>query len=419
MNRIKIFENGLTLVVCPMEGIYSASVAVMVNVGSAMETKEENGFSHFIEHMLFKGTDKRTAFDISETIENAGGQLNAYTSKDVTCFYTRTSSEHTENCVELLSDMFFFSKFDPEEFERERKVIIEEIIMGEDIPDECCQDLIASALFGDTGLGMTIPGSAEGIGKATREDILDFRARHYTPANVCVSIAGDITYEKALELTEKYFLHNFPENIGNKKYTIEKQETFARFYKSTRTTEQSYICLGCPSPGLGDPVNYTNSVMNNILGGGMSSRLFQSLREKNGLCYSVFSYLSTYMNNGYFEIFVGTSPKNAEISLQLIVDECHRLVSEGATESEVTRGKEQFKGATVLSLENSLTVATMNGGYALRNGILLDFEERKRNINAITVEDVNAAAVKLLDMKNFSLAYVGKGLRKNLFRMLH
>lgn len=418
MNKIKIFDNGLTMVACPMEGIFSTSIAVMVNVGSGMENTLQNGYSHFIEHMLFKGTSRRTSLEISEAIENIGGQLNAYTSKDLTCFYTKTASEHTESCMDLLSDMVFFSKFDPDEFERERKVVIEEIVMGDDVPDEVCQDLIAEAVFGSEGLGMTIPGPKENIESVTREQLLDFMTERYTPRNMCVAIAGDITYEQALELTEKYFLNNFPSQCETEKFIMPVQPTQTRYLKKVKSAEQCYLCLACPSPGLGNPVNYTNSVLSNILGGGMSSRLFQMLREKHGLCYTVFSYLSTYMNNGYFEIFVGTSPQNVKLSLELIREVCLKTATEGITEKELLRGREQFKGSTVLAFENSLTVATMIGGYALRNGVLLDMEERKKKIDSITLEDVNQAAKVLLDMENYSLAYVGKSVRSNLYKLL-
>ena len=209
MEKIKVFDSGLKLIVKKMSGIYTACCGVFVGVGSSVENTSTNGYSHFIEHLLFKGTKKRSALEISEEIDNVGGQLNAYTSKDVTCFYTRTMSEHTEKSMELLSDMFFDAQFDVEEIEREKKVVVEEILKDEDMPDSVCHDLLAEAFYGNHALGMTITGKPENIKKATRESLLNYKKRLYVPENMCIALTGDVDFEKACDLTEKYFESRF------------------------------------------------------------------------------------------------------------------------------------------------------------------------------------------------------------------
>ncbi|MEG2086015.1 MAG: pitrilysin family protein, partial [Clostridia bacterium] len=380
---------------------------------------ECNGYSHFIEHMLFKGTVYRTSLEISESIENVGGQLNAYTSKDSTCFYTKTASNHLERSLDLLSDMFFNSVFDSEEMNRERSVIIEEITMGDDMPDEVCHDLIAEALYGDNSLGQTIIGSKENIEAVTREQLITFMDKHYVAKNVCISIAGNVDVALAQEYVEKYFLVAF--NTMRKdtsKDLLAHQPTNSVYKKKIKESEQCYVSIGCEANGLGDLENFPNSVLSNILGGGMSSRLFQALREKQGLCYSVFSYLSAYNNNGYFEIYVGTSPKKVKTAIIALKDEINKLKLEGVTQEELKRGKEQYKGAMLLALENSITVATLYGGYAIRTGELLDIKERIEKTEAVTNEDIMQSINKLLDVNNYSLAYVGKAIRTDLLKLL-
>jgi len=382
-----------------------------------MEPVECNGYSHFIEHLLFKGTKKRSALEISETIEDVGGQLNAYTSKDVTMFYTKTGFDHVEKCMELLSDMFFDSVFDEEELEREKDVVIEEIIMNEDLPDDVCQDLLAEALYGESSLGRTILGPKSNIEMTTREDLIAFKERYYTAPNVCVSVAGNVNAEKILALVEKYFVQRFD---SQKSFAAEALQPLPMnrglYLERRKDSEQSYICIGCPSAGVGEPENYPNSVLSNILGGGMSSRLFQNLREKQGLCYSVYSYLSAYKNNGYFELYVGTSPNKAETAVKALRSELDRFFTEKPSQRELLRGIEQYKGSMLLSLENSITVATLMANSILKTGKVFNVEERIEAIEAVTHEDLMKAGERLLDPKAYSMAYVGKPIDRNLLK---
>lgn len=419
MDYIKKYDNGLTVVIKEMSGIYSTSIAVAVNVGSAVEPKECNGYSHFIEHMLFKGTPTRNARQISETIEDIGGQLNAYTSKDVTCFYTKTAGKHTKECLELLSDMFFNSVFDGEELDRERQVIIEEIIMGEDIPDDVCHDLLCEALYGDNSLGRTITGPKEIIERATREDLLEFKKRYYTPSNVCISIAGNVAADEVIKYVEDYFVSKFDEGpIQEKAPVLERLPMYKGVYLTKKKdSEQSYVCIGCPANGIGEPETYVNNILCGILGGGMSSRLFQYLREQNGLCYSVYSYLSAYKNNGYLELYVGTSPSKTRRAVQALRDELDRFFEQPVTDRELMRGKEQYKGSMLLSLENSINVAMLMANSVLKLDKVLDVDERIAMIDAVTKEDVMKAAQRLLVPSEYSMAFVGKKDEDDLLKL--
>lgn len=419
MEIIKKYENGLSVVIKEMEGMYSTSVAVAVNVGSSVEPKECNGFSHFIEHMLFKGTPARTAQQISETIEDVGGQLNAYTSKDVTCFYTKTAGQHTKDCIELLSDMFFNSTFDQTELDRERQVIIEEIIMGEDLPDDVCHDLLCEALYGDNSLGRTITGPKETIASATREDLLKFKEKYYVAPNVCISVAGNVKIDEALKYIEEYFVARFDDMPkAEKARPLPVLPVYKGVYRvKKKDAEQSYVCIGCKADAVGDPNNYPNNVLSGVLGGGMSSRLFQYLREKQGLCYSVYSYLSAYKNNGYFELYVGTSPQKTQIAVKALRDEILRFFENPITDRELCRGKEQYKGSMLLSLENSINVAMLMANSVLKLDKMLDIDERIRMIDAVTKEDVMKAAERLLTLSDYSMAYVGKNSEKDLLKI--
>jgi len=419
MDFLKRYDNGLSVAVREMEGLYSTSVAVAVNVGSSVEPPECNGYSHFIEHMLFKGTPSRSASKISETIEDVGGQLNAYTSKDVTCFYTKTAGQHTRDCLELLSDMFFNSVFDETELDRERQVVIEEITMGEDLPDDVCHDLLCEALYGEGSLGRTITGPKSIIERATREELLEFKRKHYTAPNVCISVAGNVKTDEVLKYVEEFFVSKFDEMPK-----AEKDEPLAVlpvyggvYLRKKKDSEQAYVCLGCNSQGVGDPLNYPNNVLSGVLGGGMSSRLFQSLREKQGLCYSVYSYLSAYKNNGYHELYVGTSPSRTGIAVKALRDEMDRFFEQPITDAELNRGKEQYKGSMLLSLENSINVAMLMANSVLKLDKLIDIDERIRMIDAVTKEDVMKAAERLLDPRAYSMAYVGKNSERDLLKL--
>lgn len=406
MEYIKQYENGLKVVVKEMPSLYSLSIGFCVGVGSSLEDESNNGFSHFIEHMMFKGTPKRTAFEISDSIDRIGGQINAFTSKDMTCYYAKVAANYSQQAVEILSDMLLNSLFDKEEMERERKVILEEITMGEDTPDDVCHDLLAEAIYGNAGLGQTIIGTKELISKATREDLLAFVDKFYTSQNITVSFAGNIKFADACALVEKYFLEGISRN--GKTPRLDSQKTHSAYITKTKDVEQAHICLGFKGVELDGEDAAAYAVFTSVFGSGMSSRLFQKIREEYGMAYTVYAYPSYYVNNGYLEIYAGTNPKNIQKVLELIREEIDKILDGGITDDEFARGKEQLKGGVLLSQENSSVVMTNIGKYYLLLDKKYTVEEKIASIDKVRKCDAERVMRKILDRKNASLAIVSK-----------
>ena len=406
MQKVKIFQNGFRLVVNENPASYSVSTGICVGVGSCFEDSTNNGFSHFIEHMMFKGTTRRTAFEISDSMDKIGGKINAFTSKDLTCYFARTASSYAENAVEILSDMFFNSLFDEEEMEREKKVVLEEMTMGEDQPDEVCQDLIAEAIFGEHPLGQTIIGTSKIIEGASRGDLLKFISKYYSADNVVLSFAGKIKYDKAVEFAEKYFLPFF--KLTGKIAKLDSAKYQSKFLSKVKDVEQAHVSIAFPSLPYGDKLLPSANVFTGIFGGGMSSRLFQEVREKHGMAYSVYAFNSYYVNNGYFEIYAGTNPKNIDKVLSLIKNEIQKVISEGISEDELLRGKEQLKGSLLLSQESSVSVMTSLGRDVLRNGKVISVKKQIANIDAVSMASINMIINKIFNKKHIAMAIVCK-----------
>lgn len=406
MEYIKKYENGLKVVVKEMPSFYSLTVGFCIGVGSSLEDETNNGFSHFIEHMMFKGTQKRSAREISESIDKIGGQINAFTSKDMTCYYAKVSSEYAEHSVEILSDMLLNSLFDENEMDRERKVILEEITMGDDEPDEVCHDLLAEAIFGNVGVGQVIIGPKELISKATRRDLMNFIDQYYSTQNITVAFAGNIKFEDACAYVEKYFLNNLNKSHEVKKLT--KQNYHSNYLTKIKDVEQAHVAIGFKGVPLDGNDAAAYAIFVSIFGSGMSSRLFQKIREEHGMAYTVFAYPSYYVNNGYLEIYAGTNPKNIETVIELIKTEIDKIVTDGISEEEFARGKEQLKGGVLLSQENSSAVMTNLGRYCLLLDKKYTVEEKIKSINSTTKSDVERVIKQVLVRSSASMALVSK-----------
>ncbi|MCQ2399725.1 MAG: insulinase family protein, partial [Clostridia bacterium] len=278
----KTYPSGLKLIVKQMEGLFSVSAGILVNTGSRDESVEENGISHFIEHTVFKGTTHRNAFEISDHIDRIGSSINAYTSKECTVYYTKSTVEHQEETFEILADIFLNCTFPEDELEKEKDVVIEEINMTEDTPDEVCLDLLSSAYYGDTGLGMTITGTAKDVKSFTKEKVKDYMRRRYTPDNVVISVAGAVDIEDTVKTVDRLF-SSF---TGEKAVESVKRESSPRtvHYGKKKDIEQAQIALALPCYKYGDDRADAANIANIVLGGSMSSRLFQKVREELGLC---------------------------------------------------------------------------------------------------------------------------------------
>ncbi len=401
----KKFKNGLRLVGAKIDGLKSVSLGVLVKTGSANESEEENGISHFIEHTVFKGTPTRSAFDISDGIDRIGAQINAFTSKEITCYYVKSTDEHLMDSAEILSDLFFNSVFDKEELDKERGVIIEEINMSEDTPEDLCLDLLAESYYGCVGLGRTILGPVKNIKRFNIEDIKKYMAKYYTPDNVVISVVGNVTEEQAVNLCEKYFTDNFKNGVSAPQFHTETRKRGNIF--KTKKIEQAHIAM-CMD---GFPITAENLdaayIANTVFGGGMSSRLFQKVREELGLCYSVYSYLSQYKESGVLEIYAGVNTESRDKAMDAIIKEIEKFKAQGVTESEFIRGKEQIKSAFIMGQESTASQMLLLGKNVLFLDKVIDYDKRVKEISAVTIEDVNNAIGKTFDINTAAFATVG------------
>lgn len=378
-------SNGLRVIIEDIPSVRSVAMGIWVGTGSRYENPENNGISHFIEHMLFKGTKTRSAHDIAELFDSIGGNVNAFTSKEYTCYYAKVLDEHVEMGLDILSDMFFNSVYDPEELNREKKVVIEEIKMYEDTPDDQIHDLIAQASFKQNALGYSILGSDKVLESLTRDHILEYIQSRYTIENTVITIAGNIS-DQIIGMVEQYF-GGF-QNHGIREPYIASGFEALEIVKS-KQTEQAHIAFALPGRSVSDTNLYSLILLNNILGGSMSSRLFQEVREKRGLAYSVFSYHSSFQDTGLFTIYAGTAPQQVDEVTDLILNILHDIKNNGITEKEILKGKEQLKGSLMLSLESTNSRMNRLGKNELLLGKHLTLDEVIDRINQVNMDSVN------------------------------
>ncbi len=406
MTYSKKFPSGLRMVVKKIDGVLSVSMGVLAGTGSCFETGMENGISHFIEHMMFKGTDKRNAFEISDAMDRIGAQVNAFTSKDITCYYAKSTTDHAGEAFEILSDFVLNSVFPEDEMEREKGVVLEEIAMTEDTPDDLCLDVLAEAYFGEEGYGRPILGPAENVKNFTRQNLFDYIAERYNPENLVISFAGNIDVNYAAELVEKYF-----ESALLKRKFADRKKPLALAHKSlfkTKDIEQAHIAFAYPSLAREDELMDAALVVNAVLGGGMSSRLFQKVREQMGLAYTVYSYISSFTEGGLLTVYAGVNPSNVAKAQEAIEAVIADFCKNRLTQDELARGREQLKSSLVLAQENTASQMLAYGKYMLYNDAVLDFEKRIRGIDAITMEDCEKAISLNFGKENMAASIVGK-----------
>lgn len=407
LNTIYQFKSGLRLVHRKMDGVRSVSIGVFTGVGSANESPENNGISHFIEHMLFKGTKKRTAFDIVCEIDGLGAQINAFTSKQMTCYYTVSVDEFAPQCMEVLSDLYFNSTFDEGEMEKEKDVVLEEIDMSEDDPSDLCVEKCISSFYDGSSLGYTILGEKANIKSFTQTDLKKYIEENYCSDNTVICVVGNMELKDAKKLTTEYFEGHFTRNKSNIAADVEhlsKSVSSVTF----KEIEQSNICATFPSYSFGSEKEMSVMLMNTIFGGGMSSRLFQDIREKQGLAYSVYSYPSTYTNNGSLSIYLGTNIKSGKKALESVRKEILNLKDKGLTQEEFERGQKQIKGAYTLGQESSPSLMRIYARYALFLNKTFDFDERIKSIDNLNMADINQVISRIFDFDSVTTAYVGR-----------
>lgn len=403
MVETKTLKSGVRVIVKQMEGLLSVTMGILVGTGAAYETDSEDGISHFIEHMQFKGTSTRTAFEISDAFDALGAQVNAFTGKDLTCYYSKATCDHASEAFALLADLFLNSTFPEEEMKREKGVVVEEINMCEDTPEDLCLDMLALASFGKTGYGRNILGPASNVKGFTRENIFAYKKARYTPDNIVVSFAGNLSVEEAVALTEQYFGGLEPAKSEKRKITIERRSD--NLFKK-KPIEQAHFAIGFPSVSRTSPDFSAVQVMNAILGGGMSSRLFMRVREELGLAYSVYSYTSHFEDEGALTVYAGVNPQKAEEAAKAVVSVIETFIQDGITENEFLRGREQLKASNIFSQENTSSQMLLYGKQLLYTNEVYDFEKRMNDISALTRDDILRVS-KDIDFSRAAVASVG------------
>ena len=404
MIKQKTMDNGVRVVTERMENVRSAAVGVWVDTGSVRERGMEQGASHFIEHMVFKGTERRTAEQIAIEMDAVGGNLNAFTAKECTCFYAKVLDEHLPMAVDLLSDITLHSVFDPAELNKERGVIMEEILMMEDSPEDLVAEEVNGAFFGDDPLASPILGTKETVSAFTRESLLAYKDKHYLPKNLVVACAGSFDEDALYGLIgDKFRMEASPEAARpmTQAYPGGRRVRFVQ-----KDVEQVHISF--MTPGYPRDDQYALAVLSNIIGGGTSSRLFQNIREKRGLAYSLYSYPISYTSTGSFSLYAGTGEKQAAEVTKLMLEELTNIRDHGVTKEELVRCREQLKGSYLLGMES--TGAQMN---AIGKELLLqkrEYSERDTisRIECVTMKDMERIIPVCLDLNNLCAAFVGR-----------
>lgn len=402
VNNITL-KNGVRVVYEQVPSLRSCSLGIWVESGSRHEPEELSGISHFIEHMMFKGTDKMNAAQLAEAFDAIGGGVNAFTTKENTCYYLKTLDEYLDKGAETLCHMYFDSVFTKENVDLERGVIVEEIGMYEDTPEDVANELLAMNMYGTCSLGRPILGTRESLAGIDEKILMDYYKKNYTPKNTIVSLAGSFSEESLQKIIARF--ENMPE--GNPPVMPEAVYTPV-FVNKERDIEQNHIYIAFPALAQGDDRRFTAAVLNNILGGGMSSRLFQTVREQNGLCYTVYSFVSASVGTGVLGIYTATNKNTEHKAVQLICDVCRDVCENGVTPEELDRSKSQLKAAALMSLENTATRMTNNAKNHMVYGREITPEEIAAGYEAVTLEDVKELANLIFDFDKMSLAAVGK-----------
>jgi predicted Zn-dependent peptidase len=410
---------GLRVVTETMPGVLSATLGIWVGVGSRDEAPAVAGSSHFLEHLLFKGTASRSALEIATAMDAVGGEMNAFTAKEHTCFYANVLASDLPLAVTLLSDLVTEARNTAEDLESERTVVLEEIAMRDDEPSDAVHDLFAETLFGDTPLGRSVLGTVESIEALTRDDVDGWYRGRYTPPSMVVTAAGRVDHQQVLDLV----IAAFGDRLGGKGRPAPLRRGDAPLEKPARTagliarrTEQTHLLLGTPAMGRLDDRRYAAAVLDTAVGGGMSSRLFQEIREQRGLVYSVGSSLTHYAGTGAFSVYAGCSKKRVPEVLRLIRAELERVAAEGITSEEVVRGRGQLKGGLVLGLEDTGSRMSRLGKSELSYGEYLPVREVLDRIDAVDEEQVRAVAAEMFSRET-CLAVVGPYRESDLDRL--
>jgi predicted Zn-dependent peptidase len=400
-----VLPNGLTVITEPMPHVRSVSVGVWLRAGSRREPADRAGLSHFIEHMVFKGTERRTAEQIAREMDSIGGLLDAFTEKEIVCFNAKVLDEHLHIGFDLLADLVLRPRFDDEELQREKQVVLEEIRMEEDNPEYVVHEIFTQGFWPGHSLGRPILGTPESVSAFTRAALCDEFRSAYAPNNAIITAAGRIEHARLVDLAMREFGPS--SSVAQPSVDPPPRPASALVSRSKRELGQSHICLGVPSYRLADERRFALSLLNNVLGGGMSSRLFQNIRERQGLAYSVFSDVNPYSDTGVLSVYAGTAPKTAEQLIRSVLEEFRNLRDQPLAAEELRRGKDQLKGSLVLSLESTGARMSQLARHELYFGRFFTVEELLAGIEAVTAEQIQQIARETFEPDRIAAAVVG------------
>jgi len=388
--RRQVLPSGLTVITERMEHIRSASIGIWLETGSRDEDPHWNGISHFIEHMVFKGTKHRTAEEIARQVDSIGGNMDAFTAKECICFNVKVLDEHVPVALEILSDLVLHPVFDAADITRERGVILEEIKMDEDNPDYLVHEIFTQNFWKDHPLGKPILGTKETVKRFEREPVLEAYAHRFAPGNIIVAAAGNLDHDRFVELVAKHFEHMKPSKNG---FHSSAPKVVSRItLRNKKALEQVQLCIGVPSHPIAHEKRHAGYILNTLLGGGMSSRLFQNIRERQGLAYSIYSDLNPYRDTGCLAVYAGTSLASAAKVVQSVVSEFRNLKTLAVPEEELRRSKDQLKGSLMLSLESSTARMSNLARQEMYFDRFYDLDELIEKIEAVTAEDLQTLA---------------------------
>jgi predicted Zn-dependent peptidase len=418
---VKTYPSGLRMIVRPMLGFKSVATSIMVGAGSRDEEADEHGLSHFVEHMLFKGTTTRSCAEIAGTLSGLGVDYNAYTSTNVTCYHTRGLASNLDTCCDILSDMYFNLKFADDDFTREKEVVVQEIAMREDHPRLALGELCAKSFFFGTEYGHSIAGTIESVRSFNPNHIYNYRKKHYIAPKTVISFAGDLTQKQAEEMVEKYFLPKFSEKQQPSTRELNAERKIVppqNFVTKEKDTEQQNVAVLFPVMNNFNDDRYAMTFIAHILSGDMSSRLFASVRDKLGLVYSISGGCSLTHLGGYYFIYFSCTPGNTQKVLSTIAEEITKIKKGGVTQEEVTKVKNIKKADTLFESESVESVNQRNATLLSEFNEIQPVEEYLEKINQITASDIKTAAQKYLEYKNAIVAIVGKDIKVKPFNIL-
>ena len=401
----EVLPNGLTVITEQMQNIRSVSIGIWVKTGSRDEDLQWNGISHFIEHMVFKGTQHRSAEDIARQIDSIGGNMDAFTGKECVCFNVKVLDEHLPIAMDVLSDLVLNPVFDAQDINRERGVILEEIKMDEDSPDYLVHEIFTQNFWKDHPLGKPILGTKDTVKRFEREPVLNFYGQRFGPGNFIISAAGNLRHDQFVELVSKHFQHMKP--VKNGFHSPQPKIVPRIVLRNKKALEQVQICVGVPSHPIAHERRHASYILNTLLGGGMSSRLFQNIRERQGLAYAIYSDLNPYRDTGCLSVYAGTSRESASKVVQCVVSEFRKLKAEPVPEEEVRRSKDQLKGSLMLSLESSTARMSNLARQEMYFDRFYSMDELLEKIEAVTAEELLQLAREFFHTESIAITVLG------------